>query len=186
MSSILVKLGAFTLVSGLSVPAFAADPSVIVGDDQVSSVQDEVASFELAFADGANVNDDSRETSHDSAATARRAKVKEICAKVQATDEQKALIMDQVFSYKIAAAPLAATIRVAKLKYLQNVLAPAGTDSIATSSASEAITAVTSLLQAKEQMVTEILFSVLKQEQRKDGLMCMKAMKKARQHRRGH
>lgn len=184
MSSILVKIGALTLVSGLSVPAFAADPGDLLVDDQEIAVQDEVQSYQLAFDDDSN-NNASNENATD-ADQSRAARVKEICAKVEATDEQKKQIMDQAFEYKIAAAPLVATIKVAKLKYLQNALASEGTNQIATSSAGEAITAVGQLLQAKEKMITSILFDTLKQEQRADALKCMKAMQKAKHHHRRH
>jgi hypothetical protein len=154
MKSLFSRVAAAVLLAGLAAPAFAD-----------------------AQADGpATVQKDGH-------AALRALAVKRICKKVRATDEQKAQILSSALSYEETAIPLEAAIKVAKVHYLRNALSREGTLSLADSTAQDAITAGTSLAQAKESFASHVLFDVLTFEQRPQGLKCMVAIKELKDSR---
>jgi hypothetical protein len=209
-----LKFATLTLVGGLSVPVFAtpdepsSEPSQV--NDEVAAFEDA-----LSPDDQVNTPDTEegrRRIGQQTQGTRqigqqtrqqrirqfgqrgkRRAalrllrlrRAKRICAKVNLTDDQKASLKTELMSYKEKALPLEAAIKVAKIRYIRNALAVDGTASFAGTSATEGITAATSLMQAKEDLTTNVLFNILQQDQRKAGLRCMYAVRRvAKRHQR--
>lgn len=180
MVSVFVRMGAVVVASTFALSASASETDWNV-DDEGSDVTSEVRDLNAVFPpDHGGSRDDSERQ------VGRWARVKKVCAKVEASDEQKTEIRDAAFAYKVAAAPLEATVKISKIKYVQNILASDGTAALATSAAADGIAAKTDLLEAKEALITKIFFEILKPEQRPAGLKCLMAIKLAKKASHGH
>lgn len=169
MRFMLLQVGALALAGGLTLPAFA----------DTSAVKAEAGIFEEVFAEGVQLDGHGGKGHSDPIK-----RVKAICSKVKATEEQKKAIRDEVLAYKEKAIPLEATEKVAKLKYYRNVVNTDGTLEIADSTASQCVMAKTDLLKAKEALSNKILFGILEQEQREPGFKCMLAIERLKEHHR--
>lgn len=104
-------------------------------------------------------------------------KLHEICAKIEATDEQKVAIRDELFAFKEKTLPLEANLKIARLKFVQNALTASSLEADASARVSDAVNAVTAIAQAKGDLLTKILYQTLRPEQRKSALVCMAAIK---------
>jgi hypothetical protein len=100
-----------------------------------------------------------------------------ICSKIEATEEQKTVIRDDVFAFKEKTLPLETQLKLARLKYVHTALSANGLEADASARVTDAVTAVSAIAQAKGDLVTKMLFQTLKPEQRKPALVCLAAMK---------
>jgi hypothetical protein len=142
MKKKLLKISVMSLVSGFAVPVFADSEPNLMEFSPETTIQEEVTSYDSAFAD-----EDMQPGTEEE--TANRARIKAICGEINATYEQKTAIMGAVLTFKEMAIPLQAAVKVAKLKYVANVLAVSGTLKVANAVGSEAIGASNGILQAR-------------------------------------
>ena len=133
MRSMLFQVGTLALVGGLALPAVANSAS-----DSPSSVQTETEIYQDVFApDSGSIQIEKADGSRRSAVK----KVKAICAKVKATEEQKDAIRGEVLAYRENAIPIEAAEKLARLKYYKNVIAVDGSMAIAETASSDLVTA---------------------------------------------
>ncbi len=175
MKSMILTAGKIAVASAVifSGQAKASDFSTMPSEH--SKVQKMVETFDEALTLG--VTEEHGKHSELSRVAAEMKKLKEICAKIEATEEQKVTMRDDLFAFKEKTLPLETNLKIARLKYLHNALTANGLESEASARVADAVNAVTAIAQAKGELVTKILFQTLKPEQRKAALVCMAAMK---------
>lgn len=175
MKKMILKAGQLAVMGSVILAGQAKADNPVIAPTDHSNVQTMVDTLDAAL------NLDMSE-GHGSSSTLARVeeemkRLHAICAKIEATEEQKVIIRDDVFAFKEKTLPLETNLKLARLKYVQTALSTNGLESDAAARVTEAVNAVTAIAQAKGDLVTKILFQTLKPEQRKPALVCLAAMK---------
>ena len=185
MKNVSAKVGMLVLASGLAIASYAradvgenfvtddaaAEGAIDVSEDAFISSIDSVfvdGAFDAGtFADPTLSNSDRR--------TRLAERVKVACDSIQATEQQKKMIHSDLSAYKKRHKTLHTTVMTLKKDFLQNALSQSGTVAIASSLVKKEVATKSELAQAKGDLVTKILFDILKPAQRKPGLKCLGA-----------
>jgi hypothetical protein len=175
MKKIILKAGHLAVVGTVILSGQAKSESPSIAPVDRSQVQTMVETLDVALGLDMAEGHESRSTLARIEAEMKR--LQEICAKIEATEEQKITIRDEVFAFKEKTLPLETNLKLARLKYVQTALSANGLEADASARVTDAVSAVTAIAQAKGELVTKILFQNLKPEQRKPALVCLAAMK---------
>jgi hypothetical protein len=102
----------------------------------------------------------------------------EACKTIAMTPAQQQSYMDAKYIYEKSEIQLQATLKLARLDYIKNVMSDAGTEAIATTVTTDSIKTATELMTEKMNFVNKVLFQILDLNQRKLAVACMAEMHK--------